>query len=46
MTESGIENARAESMLASKSFADLQFGLIQVKKRSTPHRRGNTAKPI
>ncbi len=45
MTEAAYRKARAESMVASKSFASRRFRLIQAKKRSTTQRRGWTAKP-
>lgn len=46
MTDAAYRKARAESMVASKSFANRLFRLIQAKKRSTTQRRGWTAKPI
>ena len=45
MTEAAQRKARAEAMVASKSFASRRLWLIQAKKRSTPQRRGWTAKP-
>lgn len=45
MTEAAQRKARAESMVASKSFASLRLGPIQAKNRSMTQRRGLTAKP-
>ncbi len=38
ITDAAYRKARAEAMVASKSFASLRLRLIQAKKRSTTHR--------